>query len=99
MFLLDTNVLSELPKPRPTPHVIRWLEATSPNSLYVSVLTIGEVLRGIRDLNRREPMRAMALQTWLDKVRNDFKSRVLPVDETVIEAWASLAVGRSLPAF
>jgi predicted nucleic acid-binding protein len=88
-FLLDTNVVSELMKPRPNHRVAAWVEATSEELLYLSVITIGEVRKGI-DLLDGEPTRA-ALQGWLDHdLRVRFAGRLLPFDDGVAERWGHL---------
>ncbi|HEX4424027.1 MAG TPA: PIN domain-containing protein, partial [Terriglobales bacterium] len=63
-FLLDTNVISELIKPRPNPNVTNWVEATDEQLLYLSVLTLGEIRRGIASLP--DAGRRIKLETWLD---------------------------------
>jgi toxin FitB len=98
MFLVDTNVLSELPRPRPALQVERWLRSIPSASLFISVLTIGELKRGVLSLNRRAPQRASALQAWIDDLRRDFERRILPVDDDVADAWAVLSAVRPLPA-
>ena len=89
-FLLDTNVVSELMKRRPSRRVARWVDATSEELLYLSVITIGEVRKGIDLLDHRDPKRA-ALQSWLDRdVRVRFTGRLLAFDDAVAERWGQL---------
>ena len=89
-FLLDTNVVSELMRPRPSPRVIAWVEATPETLLYLSVLTIGEVRKGIELLGDSDPRRGR-LQTWLDRdVRLRFAGRLLAFDDAVAERWGQL---------
>jgi predicted nucleic acid-binding protein len=89
-FLLDTNVISELMKPRPNEHVVQWVEATSESLLYLSVISIGEIRTGIDLLDEHEPRRA-ALQSWLDHdVRVRFGERLIPFDAGVVERWGQL---------
>lgn len=89
-FLLDTNVISELMKPRPSRRVADWVDATSEDLLYLSVITIGEVRKGIDLLDDDEPRRA-ALQAWLDHdVRVRFAGRLLAFDDAVAERWGQL---------
>lgn len=89
-FLLDTNVMSELMKPRPDKHVVQWVDATSESLLYLSVITIGEVRKGIDLLGENEPRR-IALQSWLDHdLRVRFGDRLLPFDAGVAERWGEL---------
>jgi toxin FitB len=89
-FLLDTNVPSELTRPRPEPRVARWLDTADDNELYFSALSLGEVIKGITILpggrRRRE------IQEWLDNtLRPWFANRILPVDAAVCERWGLLS--------
>lgn len=89
-FLLDTNVISELMKPRPNRPVAKWVDATSEELLHLSVITIGEVRKGIDLLDEADPRRA-ALQSWLDRdVRVRFAGRLLSFDDAVAERWGQL---------
>lgn len=89
-FLLDTNVLSELMKPKPQRRVVAWVEATPEALLYLSVITIGEIRKGIDLLDDDNPKRA-ALQTWLDRdLRVRFEGRLLAFDDGVAERWGQL---------
>lgn len=89
-FLLDTNIVSELMKPRPNRSVSSWIERTSEALMYLSVITIGEVRRGV-DLLRDDDPRRAALQSWLDRdVRIRFAGRLLPFDDGVAERWGQL---------
>lgn len=86
-FLLDTNVISELMKPRPSRHVIAWTDETPEALMHLSVITIGEVRKGI-DLLRDDDPRRAALQSWLDHdVRIRFAGRLLAFDDGVAERW------------
>jgi len=89
-FLLDTNIVSELMKPRPSRKVISWAESTAETLMYLSVITIGEVRKGIDLLGDDDPKRA-ALQSWLDRdVRIRFAGRLLAFDDGVAERWGQL---------
>lgn len=91
-FLLDTNVISEFARRdnKPDRQVKAWLEATAPESLYVSVLTFGEIRRGIERL--QPGSRRTLLENWLVKdLREWFENRLLVVDEAVANRWGSLA--------
>lgn len=89
-FLLDTNVISELMKPRPNRPVAKWIDTTSEELLHLSVITIGEVRKGIDLLDEADPRRA-ALQSWLDRdVRVRFAGRLLSFDDAVAERWGQL---------
>jgi predicted nucleic acid-binding protein len=89
-FLLDTNVISELMKPRPNRHVVAWVGGTAEDLLYLSVITIGEVRKGIELLGEADPTR-VALQGWLARdVRIRFGNRLLVFDDAVAERWGQL---------
>lgn len=88
-FLLDTNVISELIKPKPEANVTEWIENTDESLLYLSVLTLGEVRRGISILPQSR--RRAILEAWLDKdLRTRFEDRILTVDEEVADRWGML---------
>jgi len=88
-FLLDTNVISELVKPRPEPRVAAWIEATDESLLYLSVLTLGEIRRGVAVLPQAR--RRATLEAWLDKdLRARFHGRVLTIDDEVADRWGLL---------
>lgn len=96
-FLLDTNVLSELRKPRPDAGVLAWFETVTSRELHVSVLVLGEIRQGIERLRLRDPARAAGFEQWLDTLRRDFADRLLPVSEAVALEWGRLASGPPLP--
>jgi predicted nucleic acid-binding protein len=89
-FLLDTNVLSEFNRRgEPDPLVHQWLEAADPESLYVSVLTIGEIRLGVELLPPSK--RRSQLEQWLERDLPEwFEDRVLPVDESIAQQWGLL---------
>jgi toxin FitB len=89
-FLLDTNVLSEFNRRgQPDPHVRQWLEAADPDSLYVSVLTIGEIRFGVDLLAHGK--RRSELEQWLERELPEwFEDRILPVDQSIAERWGLL---------
>lgn len=85
-FLLDTNVPSELTRPQPDPRVAQWLEETDDDLMYLSVITIGEVRKGITV--HPEPHRRADLQQWLEtELRPWFAGRILPVTEAIADRW------------
>ena len=96
MFLVDTNVVSELAKPRPDPHVQRW--ASGMDAAFMSTVTVGEIIKGIELLPRSK--RRLLLELWLDALTSSaFKTRLIPVDEVVAAEWGrmSAALRRTLP--
>ncbi len=89
-FLLDTSVISELIRPKPEPRVAAWIHATDENLLFLSVLTLGEIRKGIAGL--RESSRRIALEAWLDSdLALRFAGRILSIDEGVADRWGRLA--------
>jgi len=89
-YLLDTNVISELMKSRPARSVAAWIVATPEDLLHLSVITIGEIRKGIDLLDEDDPKRG-ALQSWLDRdLRVRFAGRLLPFDESVAERWGQI---------
>ncbi|MDQ6987038.1 MAG: type II toxin-antitoxin system VapC family toxin [Mariprofundaceae bacterium] len=98
-YLLDTNVLSELVRPKPSPAVLAWFENTPDDSLYISVLTIGEIRKGVETVV--SSARKEKLRVWLEHTLPDwFQNRVLSIDEPVAERWGRLLAEahRPLPA-
>lgn len=95
-FLLDTNVISEFARSdnKPNQNVKAWLEATDPDSLYASVLTVGEIRRGIEKLQAGS--RRTLLENWLAKdLRQWFANRLLVIDEAVAIRWGVLTAEAS----
>lgn len=91
-FLLDTNVISEFVRPDNRPHqrVKQWLEAADPDSLYASVLTFGEIRRGIEKLQSGK--RRSLLEIWFARDLHEwFEKRLLPVNEAIANRWGILA--------
>lgn len=89
-FLLDTNCISELVRPKPQPQVIEWFEAVDESLLYLSVLTLGEIRKGLGNLPRST--RRARLETWLEvELRARFAGRLLPIDEPVADRWGLLS--------
>jgi predicted nucleic acid-binding protein len=95
-FLLDTNVVSELIKPNPEPKVQQWVDSTDENLLYLSVLTLGEVRKGIAVLSSAS--RRASLEAWLN---NDlmvrFAGRIVSIDHEVADRWGSIT-GKAITA-
>lgn len=101
-YLLDTNVISELVAPKPNPGVIGWLEGLDQESIFLSVITIGELKRGIEKL--ADSKRTKTLNEWLTgDLLIRFGDQVLPIDVSVILRWGTLvanmeALGKPIPA-
>jgi predicted nucleic acid-binding protein len=98
--LVDTNVISELKRGRSAaPHVVAWFAALSPESIFTSVIVLGEIRRGIELVARRDKPRAEALEQWYELVRERLGNRVLAVDEPIMKVWARISVPDMLPAY
>ena len=89
-FLIDTNVISELVRPRPDARVKTWVASVDEDLLFLSVLTIGEIRKGIALL--QDASRRVALEAWLDgHLAVRFDGRILPIDLRVAERWGRMA--------
>ncbi len=97
-WLLDTNIVSELRKGgRANPGVRAWFAEAAEESLFTSVLVVGELRRGIESIRRRDVPSALALDQWLAGITDGFADRILPVDRAVAEQWGSLNVPDPVP--
>lgn len=97
-FLVDTNVISELRKgSRCDRSVTSWFEALHPEEIFLSVLSLGELRRGVEIIRRRNPAAAETLEEWLDSLVRDHGDRILPIDLEVASEWGRLKVSDPLP--
>jgi predicted nucleic acid-binding protein len=97
-FLLDTNVIAEIRKgSRANAHVRSWFAALDPDAILLSVVTIGEIRKGIENVRRRDAAAARALERWLRRVLRDHRDRILAVDLPVAEEWGRLNVPDPVP--
>jgi toxin FitB len=88
MFLLDTNVVSELRKPKPHGAVLAWIEGVNDDDLFLSAVTIGEVQRGIELARKQGDDKAREIEAWLDIVASSYN--VLPMDSETFRMWARI---------
>jgi len=98
-YLVDTNVLSELRRRQPDAQVVQWFSARPAGTLYLSVLTLGEIRKGVEALS--DQRRKLPLLDWLETdLPAFFEGRILPVDRAVAELWGRMQAqaGRPLPA-
>ena len=93
MFLLDTNVVSELRKPKPHGGVVAWVSAQDATSLYVSAMTIAELQRGVEMTRERDTDKAEQIEAWLEQLA--YTGQVLAMDAGVCREWARLMHRRS----
>ena len=89
-FLLDTNCISELVRPKPEPRVMEWMEAADETMLYLSVLTVGEIRKGLAGLPQGK--RRTHLETWLEvELQARFAGRIVPIDAAIADRWGLIA--------
>jgi hypothetical protein len=88
MYLLDTNVVSELRKPRPHGAVVAWLQATAESDLYLSAVTLGEIQAGIELTREQDVAKAAEIEAWANLVAASYS--VLPMDGETFRVWARL---------
>jgi predicted nucleic acid-binding protein len=96
-YLLDTNVISETRKSRADERVMAFLDATDSASLFLSVLTIGEMRKGIQIKRTEDADAAFRIGKWLDGIELTFADRLLPVDAEVAKRWGTFSADRSRP--
>jgi predicted nucleic acid-binding protein len=96
-FILDTNVVSELRRRRPSAQVMAWYASTGASDLYLSVLVLGEIRRGIERLRGRDADQSEALERWLLELRSSFADRILPVDAAVADEWGRIGAASPVP--
>lgn len=88
MYLLDTNIVSELRKPRPHGGIVSWVEQIVDTSLYLSVVTIGEIQAGIEIIRGQDTTKATSLEHWIEQVIKTYN--ILPMDGETFRIWAKL---------
>ena len=93
MFLLDTDVVSGLRRRDRHPRIVRWVEVQRTADLYLSVVTIGEIERGITQQRRQNPSFARDLSYWLDRVMAWYGDRILLLDIATARRWGQLSAG------
>lgn len=101
-WLLDTCALSEYAKKAPAPEVIAWLDEQSEDSLFISVISLGEIEKGILKLRTSDVLRCQKLTAWISKVEQRFVGRILPLDAATLHVWAQIvahseSIGQPLP--
>jgi predicted nucleic acid-binding protein len=97
-FLIDTNVISEVRKGSACDRrVAAWYESIADSELFLSVLVLGEIRKGVELVRPRDPQKARALDAWLGEVEAAFAERTLPVDRKVSIEWGRMSAMRSIP--
>jgi hypothetical protein len=101
-YLLDTCVVSEYVKKKPNFQVIQWLDEQNEDSLFISILTIAELKKGIIKIKKSQASRYQKLNNWLLKIEQRFAGRILPLNKNILDTWAKIcgeseARGKKLP--
>lgn len=91
MYILDTNVISAVRRPDRAPQVAAWLRGKAEQELFLSVITLGEIERGIRQQEARDPMFASDLRMWLDRTVLLFSDRLLAFEAEDARIWGRLS--------
>jgi predicted nucleic acid-binding protein len=97
-FLIDTNVISEVRKGhRCSESVASWWASIAEEEIFLSVLTIGEIRKGIESVRRRDEQTAGVLEAWLLWLKTRHQNQILPIDVDIVEEWARLSIPNPLP--
>lgn len=97
-YLIDTNVVSELRKgERAEPAVIAWFSALDEREVFLSILTLGEIRKGIESIRRRDTEAAGALESWLGRLTEAHRDRIVGLDRSIAEEWGRLSVPDPVP--
>jgi predicted nucleic acid-binding protein len=93
MYVLDTNVVSELRKPKPHGGVIAWIQSVPDDQLFISALTLGELQAGAERTRRQDKEKAEAIEAWIDQLAGAYE--VIAMDASMFREWARLMEGKS----
>ena len=97
-YLIDTNIISEVRKgERCDGHVAAWFASINDEDIFLSVLVVGEIRKGIERTRRTDPAQARALEKWLSTLKQSYGERILPIDQMVADEWGSMSAIRPLP--
>jgi hypothetical protein len=92
MYLLDTNIISELRRPRPHAGAVAWLSRVAPDQVFLSAVTLGELQAGVENTRQQDAGRAEIIESWIDGVAASHN--VLPMDGRAFRCWAQLMHGK-----
>lgn len=96
-YLIDTNIISEVRKGgNCDPRVAAWYDAIDDDSIFLSVLVLGEIRKGIERARSKNPAQGRALEKWLSTLARSFAERILPVDQAVAEEWGRMSAKRPI---
>lgn len=97
-YLIDTNVISELRKGKRANHgVSLWFAGLADDEVFLSALTLGEIRRGIESIRRRDPSAATVLESWLGRISEAHRDRIVPIDRAIAEEWGRMNAPDPLP--
>jgi predicted nucleic acid-binding protein len=97
-YLLDTNILSELRRgTRCDSNVLKWAQATANDRHCISVLSLGEIRKGIETLRRKSPQQCPALENWLLTLQTEYEADILPVTDAISDQWGHMMAQQTLP--
>jgi len=98
MYLLDTNILSELRKGERCDGKVRaWAESSANARHYISVLSLGEIRKGIEILRRKAPDQCPAFEVWLKRLQNDYDQDILPLSASIADRWGQMSASMPQP--
>jgi hypothetical protein len=92
MYLLDTNIISELRRPKPDAGLIAWLSSIAPEQVFISAVTLGELQAGVENTRQQDTARAAIIESWIDSVAASYN--VLPMDGGAFRRWGKLMRGK-----
>jgi toxin FitB len=92
MYLLDTNIISELRRSRPHAGLIAWLSGIAQERVFISAVTLGELQAGVENVRPQDPERAEIIESWIDRVAASYN--VLPMHTPAFRCWAQLMHGK-----
>ena len=92
MYLLYTNIISELRRPRPHAQLVAWLSGIAPDQVFISAVTLGELQAGVENTRQQDTARADIIESWIDSVAASYN--VLPMDGGAFRRWGKLMHGK-----
>jgi toxin FitB len=95
-YLIDTCVLSECVKKTPNAQVEQWFNRQQPEQLFLSIITLAEIKKGINKIKATQPERSQKLQQWLNTIEAKFSPRILPITEIILDNWAEITANAEL---
>ena len=97
-YLIDTNIISEVRKgAKCDSRVATWYESIADAEIFLSVLALGEIRKGVERARSSRPAQAQVLERWLETIMESFADRILPVDQGVADNWGRMSATRSVP--